>query len=341
MKFPNIPLRTCRAWPLLLMFGAPALAEASCSPWGALENLSQTIPSPPTTPINLKLVPIGQVMASKELLLQGGQRIYTCRRGTVYGMTVANMTLPESGQPKVYQTPVEGVGVRIGFREIYANGWQDTRYPPFQASDLGGGEVLSSPYYAVVEFIRTDAYVGKGSVVFSYRADLPIPSRPETLIDIAGTHLRFNLTHDTYYTRCMPVVSPLEVPMGRISTLDLTRSAAPARSFTLDIDCEGAHPATPPPVRIHFQGDSPRDGWLNLDLAGRADIASGVGIALKDEDGNPLPFSPERALPLKWQDGTRQRQRYRLSATARYASEGGTPGAGRADASLTYVLDYN
>lgn len=112
------------------MFGAPALAEASCSPWGALENLSQTIPSPPTTPINLKLVPIGQVMASEKLLLAGGQRIYSCTKNTVYGMTVVSMSLPESGQARIYQTPVEGVGVRIGFREIYANGWQDTRYPP-------------------------------------------------------------------------------------------------------------------------------------------------------------------------------------------------------------------
>lgn len=332
-------------FPQVLLLAACSLsapAFATCNPWpNNGSNLAQTIPAPPTTPITLAPVAIGQVMASVKLRLDGGMGIFTCPRGTLYGMTVASMSLPESGQPKVYQTSVEGVGVRVGFREIYLNGWQDTRYPPFQASDLAYDEVLSTPYYAVIDFVRTGMRVGKGSVAFSYRADFPIPTTPKTPVPFIGTHLRFNLTHSSYYASCLPVLSTVEVPMGRVGTHDIQYDQAPTRSFDFDVRCEGMNPATPPPVKVYFRGDAPNDGWLRLDRAGQPGVATGVGIVLESDQGVALPFARERALPMKWRSGSTQGQIYRFSGVARYVRDGAAVAAGSADASLTYILEYN
>ena len=327
---------------VLLMAGAPTLAEAACSAWhNNTPPLDQTIPPPPSTVITLAPVAIGQVMASVRLRLDGGMGNFSCGTGTLYGMTVTNMSLQESGQPQVYQTSIEGVGVRVGFREAYMGGWPETRYPPFEASDFAHDIMLSIPYYAQIEFVRTDMRVGKGSVVFSYGADFNVPTTPETVIPFTGTNLRFNLTHNSYYTSCLPVLPTVEVPMGQVGTHDMKNDQAPSRPFDFDVHCEGMNPTTPPPVRVYFQGNATEDGWLRLDHAGEAGVASGVGIALESDLGMKLPFARERALPMKWRSGNPQGQIYRFSGLARYSRDGSVVAPGTANASLTYVLEYN
>ena len=324
------------------MAGVPTLAEAACSAWpNNISPLDQAIPPPPTTAITLAPVAIGQVMASLDLSLIGGMGHFSCGRGTLYEMEVANMSLPESGQPKVYQTAVEGVGVRVGFRHGYMGGWPETRYPPFQSSDYASGTLLGLPYYAVIEFVRTDMRVGKGSVVFSYGANLNVPTAPETVIPFTGTNLRFNLTHSSYYTSCLPVLPTVEVPMGQVGTHDMKNGQAPSRPFDFDVRCEGMNPTTPPPVQVYFKGNATGDGWLRLDRSGEAGVASGVGIALESDLGVKLPFARERALPMKWSSGNPQGQIYRFSGVARYSRDGSVIAPGTANASLTYVLEYN
>jgi len=341
VKLPIVPLRICRALLMLLMFGTSALAQAACSAWpNNAPSLDQTISPPATTAITLAPAAIGQVMASVKLRLSGGMGNFTCGSGTLYGMTVADMSLPEGGQPKVYQTAIEGVGVRVGFREAYSGGWPETLFPPFQASDLAHGTLLSVPYYALIEFVRTGMQVGKGPVTFSYHANLDIPTVPQTVVPFRGSNLRFNLTHNSYYTSCVPTEKTYEVPMGGAFPDQVIAGTVPVRTFAFDVHCEGMNPSTPPPVKVHFQGNA-QAGLLALQDAGQDGVAQGVAIELKDGGGTALPFSPDDALPLDWRSGSASGQRYRFSGQARYVPDGNAIRPGRADASLTFVLVYN
>ncbi|KWB69699.1 hypothetical protein WL39_06175 [Burkholderia ubonensis] len=59
-------------------------------------------------------------------------------------------------------------------------------------------------------------------------------------------------------------------------------------------------------VRRRLASNSPRDGMLLTDGQGQAGMVQGVGVALTDSNGADLPFAKERA-----------------------------------DATLTYILQYN
>lgn len=94
-------------------------------------------------------------------------------------------------------------------------------------------------------------------------------------------------------------------------------------------------------ARRRLASNSPRDGMLLADGQGQAGMAQDMGVALTDSNGADLPFAKERALPTTWTSSGANTELYRFRGKARYVASGGEVKAGRADATLTYILQYN
>lgn len=94
-------------------------------------------------------------------------------------------------------------------------------------------------------------------------------------------------------------------------------------------------------ARRQLASNSPRDGMLLADGQGQAGMAQGMGVALTDSNGADLPFAKERALATTWTSSGANTELYRFRSKARYVASGGEVKAGRADATLTYILQYN
>ncbi|RIZ50943.1 hypothetical protein AXX04_29995 [Pseudomonas aeruginosa] len=62
---------------------------------------------------------------------------------------------------------------------------------------------------------------------------------------------------------------------------------------------------------------------------------------MKNSKGVDLPFAKARALALTWQSSVPDAEIYSFSGKARYVATGGDITGGKADATLTYVLEYN
>lgn len=59
---------------------------------------------------------------------------------------------------------------------------------------------------------------------------------------------------------------------------------------------------------------------------------------MTNDKGKDVPFTKGGALPLTWQSSGTNLERYRFSGKARYVATTGEMTAGKADATLTYVL---
>lgn len=309
---------------------------------------STPINSLPTT-IKLDHVAIGQPMALPitvplALTITPAPSWAWCGNDGEYGLTAPVTTLHLSSIPGVYETGIPGVGIRI---KLIGNGNNHVHWTsgaPFTKSTPAQGTELYAPTKAVFEFVRTAMGVGKGSFSFDYETQFFIdtnyttPKRPH--YRIVGTSLRTSLEQDTYFTSCHTPRTVTDVNMGRAVVAEIKLGQAKEHAFSLDVQCEGMNPATKPPVKVYFEGNAVRDGLLNLDGGGAANVAKGVGIAVTSDKGMDVPFTKGGALPLTWQSSGTNLERYRFSGKARYVATTGEMTAGKADATLTYVLQY-
>ncbi|KPD28912.1 hypothetical protein AOA77_11900 [Pseudomonas paraeruginosa] len=62
---------------------------------------------------------------------------------------------------------------------------------------------------------------------------------------------------------------------------------------------------------------------------------------MKNDNGVALPFAKERAVSLAWRNSAPDAEIYGFSGKAKYVATGGEVIPGKADAVLTYVLEYN
>ncbi|AXF25291.1 hypothetical protein CUJ89_30815 [Burkholderia pyrrocinia] len=176
---------------------------------------------------------------------------------------------------------------------------------------------------------------------FNLSTHFHIATNPKTRISITGTQLTTTLQQNFYYTSCYNPALPPTVDLGRVAIGDLKKGNVTQQDFSLDIRCDGMNPTTKPAVKIYFAGNSPRDGMLLTGGQGQAGKAQGVGVALTDSSGVALPFAKERALRTTWTSSGADSELYRFRGKASYAASGGEIKAGRADATLTYILEYN
>lgn len=341
-RWGMIQRRLVRLCAMLLLWGSWSVdAQAVCGNFIGVRPPSQlSIPALPAT-TTLKPAAIGAVMASYKVNIYNYRADWSCETGDVYGMGALKTTLAlQDASKMIYETGVAGIGVRFGFSA--PSNWGAVSYIfPFEVK-LGDRWIVLFADTLHVEFIRTGMEVGKGRMTpFNLSTDYHISSNPQTRVSITGTQLTTTLVQNFYYTSCYNPAPPPTVNLGRVSAWDLKNGNVTQQDFSLDIRCDGMNPTTKPAVKIYFAGNSPRDGLLLTDGQGQAGMAQGVGVALTDSNGTDLPFAKERALTTTWTSSGTNTELYRFRGKARYIASGGEVKAGRADATLTYILQYN
>ncbi|WP_431823645.1 fimbrial protein [Burkholderia sp. F1] len=332
------PLRTALLGLMLILGGWTTHSLAYCVQNSGVSQTSATISSLPAT-TTLKAAKIGEIMAT--VVVKSGQHaMWWCGyTDDAWGMTAPKgLTLIDEAK-QIYASGIPGVGLRFGFKADSINTWTTYLYPPFDLT--ANGQLRAFSDRMIIEFIRTDTAVGRGDLTFDLETSFYIATNPKTSIPIKGTRLTTKIDHSVYYTSCYNPVAAPTINLGRPSVYDLKRGEVTERSFAMDIRCDGMNPATKPPVKIYFEGDAVRDGLLSLDGQGKPAVASGVGIQVANDKGVALPFKKESALPLTWTRSEVDSEFYRFAGKARYVATGGEIKAGKADGTLTYVLEYN
>jgi type 1 fimbria pilin len=293
--------------------------------------------------LTLRPAPIGEVMASATLNASGNTPLWYCTENISYRASAITTLRPWDEAAKIHASGIPGVGLR--FSSDSRSNWPTRRPIPYDVSYVpwGGNAFLGFPNEIVVDFIRTGIAVGRGDILpFDYKMMFSLlSSEPRADVVLNGTQLRTRLVNNSYYTSCYNPSSDPTVDMGRPYVALIKQGQVNEQNFSVTIRCDGLNPTTKPPVKIYFEGSSPRDGLLNLTGVGQPDVAKGVGIALTDDNGTALPFAKARALPLTWQSSAPDAELYRFDAKAKYIATGGEITPGKADATMTYVLEYN
>ncbi|KAA5841237.1 fimbrial protein [Pseudomonas chlororaphis] len=325
------------------IMGTSAYAASYCNkPIASLPLNPSSIASLPAT-TTLKYVAIGQVMASYEVKAGRYSGGWVNCSDSEWGMGEVVTSLVSRGSPGLYDSGVPGVGIRIGHRA--GTNWYTVRYPPFSFVGIGNASQYF-PDIVVIEFVRTDFGVGKGDMPsFDYKTNFFIDTNYTTparaVFPIEGKGLKTRFEHNAFFTTCYTPKNSTEVNMGRPAAEQVKRGSVQDFPFTLDVVCEGLNPTVKPPVKVYFEGNSVRDGLLNLNGSGQSGVAKGVAISLTSDKNVALPFSKAKAAALDWQASGPSIEMYRFAAKARYVTTGAEVVAGKADATLTYVLEYN
>ncbi|MFL9848452.1 fimbrial protein [Pseudomonas chlororaphis] len=291
----------------------------------------------------LNYAPIGGVMASHEVAagrLSGG---WSCDGQGALGMTGVTTSLASRGSQGLYDSGIPGVGIRIGHSGT--RNWNTPLYPPFTTTKVVGG-LFYFPNIVRMDFVRTGMGVGKGDMPsFNYKTSYFIDTNYTTparaVYAIEGTGLKTKLEHNAFFATCYTPKSSTEVNMGRPAIEQVKRGSVQEFPFALDVVCNGLNPTVKPAVKVYFEGNSVRDGVLNLNGVGQPGVAKGVAISLANDKGVALPFSKAKAVALDWQASGPGTEMYRFAGKARYVTTGAEVAAGKADATLTYVLEYN
>ncbi|EIM16969.1 putative fimbrial protein [Pseudomonas chlororaphis O6] len=291
----------------------------------------------------LKYAPIGGVMASYEVEVGRRSGGWSGCYKSQYGLTEVTTSLTSRGSPGLYDSGVPGVGIRIG--HVATTNWYTPSYPPFTNTGISIGYILYFFNRLSIEFVRTDIGVGKGDMPsFNYKTSFFIDTAytpRRKVYAIEGTGLKTKFEHNAFFTTCYTTKSSTEVNMGRPAAEQVKRGSVQDVPFALDVVCKGLNPTVKPPVKVYFEGNSVRDGLLNLNGVGQPGVAKGVAISLTNDKNVALPFSQDKAVALDWQSSGPSTEMYRFVGNARYVPTGTEVAAGKADATLTYVLEYN
>lgn len=329
---------------MLLALGATGNAAAACYPVSS--GGSQTPGPHPYNALpasaNLNKADIGSNTAFVITSSNSRRTTWSCFGSTIYSAEVASTSLKVWDASKgIYETGIPGVGVRFSVKAD-SNNWPYDKYIPFSVNT--GDLEISLPTVLFAYFVRIGVGVGRGQVQpFDLDVKFTINTNPVTEVILRGTGMTIRLNQSFYYTSCHNATTDPIVKMGRPTIASVKQGNVSTQTFAMDIQCEGMNPSSKPPVKMYFEGNSPGTGRLSLDNAGQAGIAKGVELALTTGDGKtPLPFSRYGALSLRHTDTAPNVETYRFEGKARYVPTGTTEAkAGKADATMTYVLQYN
>jgi major type 1 subunit fimbrin (pilin) len=154
-----------------------------------------------------------------------------------------------------------------------------------------------------------------------------------------------NFTGSISATACkvdMGGSTTLAVPMGKISTTSFSGAGttSAASKFSLQLKtCPTATTAT-----VKFDGIAAGGDDKILALTGGAGAATGVGIQLSDKSGAILPLatnSTSYTLALGDATDTTKDVTNNLDFTARYIATAATVGAGTANSTASFTINYN
>lgn len=267
------------------------------------------------------------------------QTIYCYERRTLKLVVTDTGQLESTGGPlgNRFKTGIPGTELGIGFgygrgnsvvRSI-THGWEMTveanTYTPYP------DKILAMVY-------RTESRVPRTGRMgpISYTAKLMDGPR---VIHTYRIQSSIEFTNNIYLMSCTADQKVVQVPMGAATVSSMRANASPVRSYDLDVTCEDG-PTGVPPVKIYFVGETTPQGVLRLSEVPHT--ATGVGIAVSDTNGNPLPFDRKKALRMTHVGRIKDIDRYHFQGRAQYVTIPERQlGPGRADAAMTYVLDYN
>ncbi|AUG02774.1 fimbrial protein [Pseudomonas sp. 09C 129] len=325
------------------IMGTSAYAASYCGRTNLGDPLNPSIIASLPAITTLKYASMGGVMASYDVAVGRRSGGWAWCGDSQWGLTEVVTSLVSRGSPGLYDSGVPGVGIRIG--HLATSNWYTPNYPPFTITGVFGSNLYFSDRLRI-EFVRTDIGVGKGDMpFFDYKTNFFIDTNYTTparaVFPIEGTGLKTRFEHNAFFTTCYTPKSSTEVNMGRPAAEQVKRGSVQDHPFALDVVCEGLNPTVKPPVKVYFEGNSVRDGLLNLNGSGQSGVAKGVAISLTSDKNVALPFSKAKAVALDWQASGPGNEMYRFAAKARYVTTGTEVAAGKADATLTYVLEYN
>lgn len=289
--------------------------------------------------LTVKRAPIGGVLASFYQPL-GASETLVCSQGSIITMSIDNGLQP-STIPNVYETGIPGIGIRVYASRTLPAGLGVNYAIPGQ--HIFTWEGVYVPTAITVEYVRTGVAVGAGQVPATFTARYILPANsgltPSTLTYVSKGFTK--LENNFFFSSCESQEATKTVPMGKVAISNIKSNTTREQRFAFEVRCRGLRPTTPLPMKIYFEGDSIASGMLNLTGAGQAGVAQGVSIELQNDKGSKLPFNKSGAINMDWQRSEIDSEVYRFSGVARYAASGGEMKAGKADASMTYVLDYN
>ncbi|MBD2840362.1 fimbrial protein [Pseudomonas sp. JM0905a] len=285
-------------------------------------------------------VPVGTVMLTRTLRsssLDVGRMICSIapnfHKYELHGLSLV------PGYSDVYESGIEGIGLKIfSHGAIGGLGSADSGYLP--SNDNSSWEPYRPRNQFKLELVRVGQRVGSGTIPLDFRVSLT------SWVFSAGSFPRLSwrgvgsatVINEAMYASCEPAKPVDTVDMGQVLGKDLRAGRAPVKSFSFDVRCKGLKRPNHL-VRAYFEGKSPGTGLLDIQTG--AEQASGVALALKDAQDNPLQFGSGRTYPLGLTGEDAEGHLYRFEGSAQYVRTDAPLTTGQADAALTYVLDYN
>ncbi|NBF05703.1 fimbrial protein [Pseudomonas sp. Fl5BN2] len=300
---------------------------------GGSERKEFNVNTPST--MKLQMVAVGKVMATSADY-QVSDDTFQCPMPLVTTVKVAYEIAPdsgaelESGYRDVYKTGVAGIGIR--FRVSEGAGVSIPTSFSYGNNMTVVASVIRNLKY---EFVRTAQGVGSGDLKLNVKIRLMVDQWYAANININGIT---RVETGGYFAGCAGVKKNINVPMGKVWAGDMKVEATPTKSFDLDVLCTGLPAGTKLPVKAYFEGNFRTAGRLKLSNGG----AGGVEISVLNEQGITLPISKANAMAMKWMRSDASGELYNLPIKARYVKiPGYSITAGKADATLNYILEYN
>lgn len=288
--------------------------------------------------IVLKRAEIGQVMASVSQTVSSANMVASCPL-TVPKLSYRHDLAPgsalqlEAGYTNVYKTGINGVGLRFKWKYVMEEhvlpGGFEANNPQSQQLFMPAMKELS------YEFVRTGLEVGSGEVRLDFIIRFLFTGWHAANINVSGV---VRVETGNYFNGCAGIKKDISVLMGKASAEELRANEARTVAFDLSVSCSGLPARSALPLKVYFEGDSPGPGRLNL----RGGGGSGVEISLLNDQSVALPFSQGSAMAMNWIRSGVGVEIYHLPIRARYVQKNNaTIEAGRADAELNYILEYN
>ncbi|AJO77391.1 fimbrial protein [Pseudomonas sp. MRSN 12121] len=262
-----------------------------------------------------------------------------CKEDSKFSQSIETALRPAS-QAQVYETGVAGVGVKFCIAEAYMG---VSSYCLPQLSYYSPEYPIPIPKYMNVIFVRTGRNVASGDILLDFKSlwqhEENNPNGKNMLtIQSQG---KTKLVNDVMFAGCESIGAVVNVPMGKQVIQNIKTGNTKEVPFIFDVRCSGLPANTTAPVKVYFEGASLADGLLKLSNQGQSGVASGVGISLVNDKGVKLPFDIARSVQLDWNRSMADGEIYRFSGKAKYVPTTGTMTAGKADATMNFVLNYN
>lgn len=337
----------------LLSGGQGAFAACFISPESSRQSIDMYI----GTVVVPEGASIGTKLAERSFPIDsapGGREAFRCPLGraplgtplgNLRGSMLQGSEVSVPGVDGVYSTNVPGIGVRL-LRNVaqFDGSIRTTTYPHTIP-------IAADRDFRTNQYVPVKLYPGSSFVIQIYKTAVVTGSGPLA----AGLYTQYSGDGDgtaalttTLSANAVTIVTPTcsvdpgsvykEVPLGKVPlrTFKGRGTTTNERAFDLTLNCRKGVGV---PNTIQMWMDATRDpagdpGVLRITGGG----ATGVGIQVRDRQGNPVKFRSEGGSPMDL--GPSPEGPLIVPFTARYFQTAGSVTAGRADGTATFTIEY-